>query len=302
MTGVLACLLAVVAGIVLAVSLHRQPAVRERSGIVSLNPALTNLLFQLGAGDRVTGVSEFSSLPPGQHRPIVGDLVRVNGEVMDWLRPRVVVYQQKSVPNMKWYQDEGIDLIQIPLDTLDDLRAAIRRLVKVAGKGEAEAAIAKLDGELGEVKTKVRGRVAPKVLLVMGRLAIGRSTWLNELVESAGGENVVTDSGYPMLNDGQINGLMPQVIIDVADSPGDAQPDRVAQRLAAWKRFDAVPAIKANRVYVLADPSITIPDLNAGRTALELARRIHPEAFAAESPASKPVHEQHDVTTPKAAD
>ena len=42
--------------------------------------------------------------------------------------------------------------------------------------------------------------------------------------------------------------------------------------------------VSMDRVYILTDPSITIPDLNVARSAMELARRIHPEAFGAAPP------------------
>ncbi len=140
-----------------------------------------------------------------------------------------------------------------------------------------------------------RGRPAagrPGVLLVTGRdpiYAVGRDTFLDELLTVAGGRNVAADAGFvrydAALNDEQVTRLAPEVIIEVAADLERPGPEELARRQRAWRNLD-VPAVRAGRVVVLADPSITIPGAHVGRTAMLFARAIHPEAFAAGRPAT----------------
>ncbi len=285
---------ALLAAGVAGVSIYRGRSLKpRREGIISLSPALTDMLFRIGAGEQVTGVSEFTHLPDGVKRPVVGDAMRINRELILWLRPRAILIQQQPTDVLKLLaSDDGIPVEPFRIEMLEDLRAALRRLDAIAGTDGSGAVIADIDGRFDAVRRGVAGRNRPTVLLAIGRdpvMAAGRGTFLDELIEIAGGRNVVKLGHYTSLNDEQVAQLAPQIIIDVVEDAWAGDADKVAERQRVWAKL-AVPAVRAGRVHVLPDSTVTIPGAHVGRTARKLAELIHPdiELPADPAPATRP--------------
>lgn len=307
MLVVVTCCLVVAAGIIVGVSLHRgrssegehaatmpsageQAASNTQRGVIGLSPALCSLLFQVGAGDALVGVSSFFEQPPGFNLPVVGDNQRINREHALRLRPRVIVYQQDQTDTLRQLNKDGVALEQFKIETIEDIKSAMRRLVEIAGVGDAGPAIGRLEADLASARNAVADRPRRRVLLTMGRYPIGRGTFLDECLTIAGGENVMEFTGYGSnphtaeqfyrLARGP---LAPEVIIDMVEHPvGQAD---IAIHKAAWAVFEAIPP---DRIHLVYDLSLTVPDGGVGRSALTLARLVHPEAFASASQPDEP--------------
>ncbi|MDD4892199.1 MAG: hypothetical protein PHU85_19940, partial [Phycisphaerae bacterium] len=136
--AIVALALTIVAAGVVAYSVRRTISLRSQrpaapKGIIALSPALTDLLFQMGAGDQVIGVAGYSHLPPGQSRPIVGDYLRGGREQILRLRPAVVVTQFDNELLRQLERDEHIRVERMPIETLADIRRALLELDRIAG-------------------------------------------------------------------------------------------------------------------------------------------------------------------------
>lgn len=284
--GVVAVALALCAAMTVWHSVRRagrRPGGTPR-GIVALSPALTDLLFQMGAGEQVVGIASYSHLPAGQTRPVVGDYLRVDREQILRLNPAVIVTQNDHELLRQLENDHHIRVERIAIETVDDVRAALVRLDGIAGGDGGAKRVRRMDADLAAVRAAVADCPRRRVLLTMGRdpiQPIGRGTFLDDLLAIAGGTNVMSVRGYPpRFNDEQIAALRPEVIVDIADALVGSPEAALRARQEAWNSLGDVPAVREGRVYVLNDATITIPDARLGATAGKLARAIHSEAFA----------------------
>jgi len=175
------------------------PAPRTATRIVSVTPSLTEILFAIGAGERVVGVTLNDRYPPDVARlPKVGDL-NLDYEALLRLKPDAVVLdpalgkqQRERLLELK------VPLVELPTATLEDLRTALRRLGQLAGREEEAMRL------LSELETRLevarqRGNAfqrRPRVFIeVWNRplMTTGAGTYMHELVDLCGGDNVYAE-------------------------------------------------------------------------------------------------------------
>jgi iron complex transport system substrate-binding protein len=124
------------------------------------------------------------------------------------------------------------------------------------------------------------------VLFIVGRtpgriedlIAAGRTSYLNELMRIAGGDNVFQDAavGYAKIGLEEILARNPDVIIDMGEM---AQTDLQKQAVAAlWRRYPTLKAVRNNQVFAVASDIFVVPGPRVTEAAGELARMLHPEA------------------------
>ncbi|MCG3177705.1 MAG: Vitamin B12-binding protein [Phycisphaerae bacterium] len=300
--GVFAIALAAVAAGVVATSVRRVKVIAASGGdagtarvaaagqyrrIISLSPALTTMLFDIGAGDRVVAVSRFS--PPRIDRPRVGDAQSLSVEDILRLKPDVILIQQKPTPRLELLAGEyRIPWMDLRTTRLVQIKLTLLRLGDMTDAPRTAEVLGGIEADLLRVGQRVADLGRPRVLLAVNTevRAAGPGTFVSDLVEAAGGVNVVQigEGTYPILNKEMILNLRPDVIIDVASDLGDQDADSPAmqRRREFWKTLSGCPAVDRGQVHVVQDGSITIPGSHVGRTAWTLARLIHPEAFAGE--------------------
>jgi iron complex transport system substrate-binding protein len=237
--------------------------------IVSLIPAVTEMLFAIGASDQVVGVSTFDTFPKeATTRTKVGGLFDPNFETILTLRPDLVIVYGS--------QDELIgrlDRVKIPMFSyrhagLADITGTIRALGNRVGRGaQAEALATRIERELDAVRQSVAGHPRPRTLLVFGReegsmrglYVSGGVGFLHDMLEVAGGVNVMADvkrEGLQLPLE-QLLARAPDVVIELRASE-KWNADRVAREAVVWRSV-AVPAARNNRVRFLPDESLTIP-------------------------------------------
>jgi iron complex transport system substrate-binding protein len=258
--------------------------------IVSLVPALTEVLFAIGAGPQVVAVSSFDNFPPEVKRlPRVGALLDPDTERILALRPDlVVIYGSQSDLQEQFararlrtfaYRHGGIPMI---LET-------IRELGAVTGRQDAAAALARtLQSRLDRVRAQVKGRARPRVLLVFERqprslreiYASGGSGFLHEMLEIAGGQNVFADvareSVQPSLE--TILARAPEVILEVRAEGLIAERAFAGER-EVWSAVASVPAVRNGRVHFLSGDYLVVPGPRFADATEALARVLHPTAF-----------------------
>jgi iron complex transport system substrate-binding protein len=263
------------------VTLPRAP---ER--IVSLVPSVTEIVFSLGAEDRLVGRTDFCDHPAGvRAKPSVGGMVNPNLETLVALKPDLVVATDEGNREETVRQ---LTRLRIPTYLVHANRIAetvdlIARVGVLTGRQDA---VPRLTGEMLRRVEAVRRAVAPfrrpRVLYVLWPeplIVPGKDSILTELIEVAGGASITAGDGdaYPRFSLEAVVARAPEVIILADHSTGSSTAGRPAPE--KWQRLSSVPAIRAGRLHS-ADLSILhrygprVPD------GLEvLARIIHPEAF-----------------------
>lgn len=253
-------------------SLAERPTT-ETLRVISCAPNLTEMMYELGLGHHLVGVSTFTNWPPeAAELPQVADLFNPNLEAMLRLNPtHVLGLESTTKVNDFFRRRPGVQVHTFGrIETLEEINNALLQLARVFDvEGRARAF---LDAQ--PEPRDLRGDRDPvRVLYVLGYGAglsqmyvIGRGTFLSELIELAGGVNVVPrELGiYPALNKEALLRLAPEVIVmNLGEEDAQARY-RAVQR--EWRSLASLPAVRRGDFRFIADPRLGIPGPRALQT------------------------------------
>jgi iron complex transport system substrate-binding protein len=257
--------------------------------IICGTPSITEIVFALGEGARVVGVSQFSSYPlEAKSRANIGGLINPNKERILSLRPDLFLTQGKNETLGKFCAENDIAFLSLRIETLEDLEQVIQHLgTELGAEEKADHLIKDIRSEISNVRSKVDDLPRKKVFLTMGHtagnlsglLTTGQGTFLDELLTVAGGENVFADTPvrYPQISKESLVMRDPEVIIEVFTGRlSDRKKELLRQD---WMRLSTLPAAKTDNIHFLDEDYLLIPGVRIAQTALKLAMLIHPEAF-----------------------
>jgi iron complex transport system substrate-binding protein len=226
--------------------------------VVSLAPNLTEILFALGVGERVVGVTTYDDYPEAVRKlPRVGGFIDPSLEAILALKPDLTV----CVPNsggknrMQTLSRMGVPVLVLPSYRLEDIFQAIEKLGEIFGrKPKARELTKDMRGRIEAVRERVRNASRPKVLLVYGHrplVAAGRGSFADSLLTIAGGENVLGKSKvrYPTIAMEEVIRLAPEIVIDASASGSGAEMTQ-AEVNKTWSRWKVLPAVKAGRIHI----------------------------------------------------
>ena len=268
------------------------PPAQACARILCLSPGLTETVFALGLGDRVVGVTRYCLYPPEtQQRPNIGGFLDPNYEAIVALRPDIVLvtpYQENLTQDL---QRLGVVVHSISQDSLNDIRESYRRIGALCGcQEQADMLTDALDACLARIMQETTERPRQRALMTTGRdvrsgaldevYAVGRGTFLDELLTLLGGENIAPGDlfEYPSLSAEGILRLDPDIIIElVADREYDEELEEKA--LAAWRALPGLRADRENRIFVLFGGYLTIPGPRVNLTLEALARCLREGAW-----------------------
>ena len=251
--------------------------------IVSLAPSVTEMLFAVGAGDQVVGVTSFCDYPPeAQAKPKVGGAFP-NLEVVLSLKPTLVVAPLDFIrPDMVAKLDQlKIALFILDAGTLEDVLRHIQTIGRILGRSEkADAVAADLRRRMTEIKARTADAARPRVFYVLNSdplMTAGPGSFIHQLIELAGGVNVASGApvSYPRLSLEEVVKQDPQVILfPVGDDEGI--PDQEQQR---WLRWTTLSAVKQNRFVRIPSVLLDRPGPRVVDGLELLARQLHPDLF-----------------------
>jgi len=249
-----------------------KPAAPTR--IVSTAPSITETLFALELGNRVVGVSDFCRFPPEVMKlPKVGTFLKPDAERIAGLRPDLVIVSAVSSDLDRRLTTLGIPFIALERARSNNVFATIRQIGIAAGvAARAEALVHDLESRLANVRRTAAARPRRTVILIIGRqagsltdlVAVGRDSYLNDLIAIAGGTNVLAGAGmpeYPRISMETVLRLNPDVIIDTVDM-GDTEAERHARQSAnarLWAAYPTLSAVNAKRVYAATTDALVVP-------------------------------------------
>jgi iron complex transport system substrate-binding protein len=278
------------AGAASRVPAYAQANSRPPQRIVSLVPALTEMLFAIGAGPRVVGVSSFDEFPPEVAKlPRVGALIDPATERILSLRPELVIVYGSQDEQQAQFERAGIRTFSYRHGGVPVVLDTINALGQVTGQADqAASVVSTLRRRLDAVRTRVAGRPRPSVMLVFERqpktlreiYASGGVGFLNEILDIAGGRNVFADAKSESVQPSTetIIARAPDVVIEIRARDRLDARGLDAER-AAWTTLGSLPAVRSNRVYVLGGQYMVVPGPRLADAAERFARTIHPAAF-----------------------
>jgi iron complex transport system substrate-binding protein len=226
--------------------------------VISLAPNLTEILFALGLGDRVVGVTIYDDYPEQvKNLPRVGGFIDPSLEAILGLSPDLVL----CVPNsggrdrMEALARMDIPTLVVPSYQMEDLFRAIDRIGALFDRVEPARQLAiTLRGRMDAVTRRVDKLSRPKVLMVYGHeplFAAGKGSFADFMLQVAGGKNVLGDSKvpYPTVPLEVVVTLEPEVIID-ASSSGTGAEKTAGEVTDLWNRWSGTPAATRHQVHV----------------------------------------------------
>lgn len=262
--------------------------------IISLVPAVTEMLFAIGAGPQVVGIGSFDQLPDGHES--IDDLVRVGGlldpdmEQIFTLRPDLVVLYRSQTDPRQQLERARIPILEYQHGGLEEISGAIRTLgARTGHTREAETIATRLEAGLAAIRARVADRPRPRTLLVFGRepltlrnvYASGGVGFLHDMLEIAGGENVFQDvegENLAQVSAEAILSAAPDVIVEIRYI-GNIREDSIDEERAVWQRLSALPATRSGRIHFLTGNRFVVPGPRVVEATEALARLLHPEAF-----------------------
>ncbi|HZM27116.1 MAG TPA: helical backbone metal receptor [Gemmatimonadales bacterium] len=167
--------------------------------IVSLNPAATELLFAIGAGNVVVGRTTWCDYPPeAQAVPSLGDGINPNLEAIVARKPDLVLLYSSSqnADAVQRLAQLGIPALRLRSDSLSDVPRLARLFGRLTGRTEAADSVSRtFETELAKATVHPEGARPTVFLLVWDQppMTVGRGSFLTELLERAGAENLFAD-------------------------------------------------------------------------------------------------------------
>ncbi|PKO18929.1 hypothetical protein CVU37_06040 [candidate division BRC1 bacterium HGW-BRC1-1] len=236
--------------------------------IVSLMPSMTEIVFAIGAGDQVVGVSDYCLWPAeAQAKPHVGGLMNPNMEAILLLRPTTVLLHNGQGEFAARLKRANVEAQLIPADTLADVYASIANMGALTGQTTDAAELSRKiqSGIAGENTTS-----PPSVLLVVARdgdslrgiYASGPRTHLGEILEATGGRNVLASADPRPSRPMGVEELIltnPDVIIDFSVPAGSDTDAENARLMKPWLKLATVKAVQHGHVYFVKDPHLSLP-------------------------------------------
>lgn len=273
---------------VIACSRPASPQPPQPLRVVSLTPSLTEIVAALGAIDLLVGVDKFSVIPAVQHLPQVGDFLSPNLEAIVALAPDIVLLDSVQTHAIEGLKAAKIRFLAVPIQNVDDVRAALRNVGTAVGREAAAAReILRLDRDLTNQAARAERHAAqggkrPRVLFIVdrrpgglsGMIAAGPGSYIDELLRRAGVDNVLADSSvrYVQISAEEVLQRAPDIILDAIH---DANPERAR---ADWASLSSVPAVANSRVYILGSPIYVTPGPKLDQALQGLIDRIWGDA------------------------
>ncbi|MCX6557909.1 MAG: helical backbone metal receptor [Candidatus Aminicenantes bacterium] len=247
--------------------------------VVSMAPAVTEIVFALGKGDLLVGVSQFCDYP-AQARAIakVGGLFDVNMEALLALAPEIVIAYPEQYAQVQFLETRARVLV-VKHECLSDLFAAIVAIGNALhAEGEAESMVLALKRKFAAIKARAKGRKTMRVLIIAGRnpdelknmYIIGNRDFLNELLEIAGGVNAYRGTiRYPSISMETVVFLNPDVIIELSAHYEGIGDERIHE---LWQPFTMLAAVQNRRLQIIKETFWLRPGPRVNMIAEALAR------------------------------
>ena len=258
--------------------------------VISTSPAITEILFALGVGGQVVGVTDFCSFPEKACKlPSIGGPLNPSTETWLSLKPDLIIIQEDSEIIQKNAKIFKIPSLTVSVSNLKNILISIQSIadsleVPKAGRQLTD----KIKIKINNYRSQLKELPPRQVLMLLSDTndpsrdlyAVGRGTFLNELLTIAGGENVLPDTmaKYPKISKEYIIAKSPEIIIEVGPKSRLSNQE-IKVRKKTWGKYSTLRAVKDDRLYFIGADYILIPGPRLLNILDDFTRPIHPNLF-----------------------
>jgi iron complex transport system substrate-binding protein len=258
--------------------------------IVSTAPSITEMLYGLGLGRRVAGVTTHCRYPAdAAAKPKIGDYLSPNLERIIALRPDLVILENSGIRKSGPLPGLNVPVLEVDDTTIAGIYDSVERIGRAAGVPERAAALnSAIRAGLDEVRRRVAVRPRRRVMFLVGNtpgspIVAGKGSYLDQVLEIAGGDNIFRDSAvaYGKVSLEEVLARNPEVIIDMGEMADTSSVTEEQKRAAVerWQRYPTLAAVRGRRVFAVASDIYVVPGPRVVEAARAFAKIIHPEVF-----------------------
>lgn len=257
-----------------------QPATR----IVSLAPANTEIVYAIGAGDKMVAGTSYDDYPEeAKSLPKIGDFANPSVEKIASFQPDLILAAGGIQAGLRSkFEKLGVQVYVVDPTTYEGVMASITALGKLAGTSdEAQQVVDTMKQAQADVQGKVGSLDKATTFLEIYSeplMTAGSDTFIDDMITIAGGQNIGAEAGSGFPNFSTEVLVQKDPVVYVADSGSMSEPGDISKRAG----FSELTAVKGGRVYVIDDNLIARPGPRLAQGLQELAKMIHPEAYAAQ--------------------
>lgn len=264
----------------LSFSADRPETGEER--IVTLAPALTEIVFALGKGDRIVGNTKFCDYPEAAKKiSRIGGLIDVNLELLVSKRPTIVFLYKENYAKVRLLKDKT-RLVIVRHTNLKDIFDGIVTIAQELNVPErGKVLVASIQSGLDKVKRGALGKPKLKTLLIIGRnrdrlsnmYIIGKQDFLTELMRIAGGDNAYRgDINYPSVSVESVVAMNPDVIFELSAHNEGITAETIFKQ---WNTFPFISAVKNKKISIVKEQVWLIPGPRVTQIAEKMYRLFY---------------------------
>jgi iron complex transport system substrate-binding protein len=256
--------------------------------IVSLAPSVTEILFELGLGDRLVGVTRYCRYPPeAREKTLVGGYLDPNYEELLRLQPDLTIMLTVHAAAAERLRHLGLATLTVDHTCIAGIMTSIMTIGNACSAGQKACGLVnEITTSINRIRDKTNGCARPRVLVSVDRntdsfkniYVAGKEGFYDEMILWAGGVNAYSGAAvrYPVVAIEGIYQLNPEVIIDLVPDCGRERNGR-EKILAQWNSVSRVAAVRNGRVYLFEQDYSVIPGPRFIAILEAVAKAIHPE-------------------------
>jgi vitamin B12 transport system substrate-binding protein len=236
--------------LLLSVSIAAKPAQR----IIALSPHAVELLYAIGAGDRIVGTVEYADYPEAAKQiPRIGNYTGIQLEQALALKPDLIVAWRSGNKDsdLKKMESLGLNLFYTHPHSISDISKDLIALGELTGlQDNAQQVIAQLEKKYQNIIHRNKEKRPVKVFYQMWHdpiRTVGPKSWVESLIADCNGENIFNDanSDYPLVSLESVLIKNPEVII-IPHHSGN-----IGAKKSIWDNWPSIDAVKHQRLFVI---------------------------------------------------
>ena len=228
--------------------------------IISLVPSITEELYLLGIQKKIVGCTTYCTRPENaKTKEKVATAVEVNLEKVIALQPEVIFATSfTDLEAIQKLKTMGIEIVKFsqPKDFIE-ICGQFVKIGQIVGKeDEAKEIVSDARRGVDKIKTKIGKMKRPKVFVQVGAkplFTITKDSFINDLIELAGGINVAKNAQSGIFNREEVLKLNPDYIIVVTMGIVGEDEKRI------WQRFEHLNAVKSNNIFIVDSSKVCSP-------------------------------------------
>jgi iron complex transport system substrate-binding protein len=250
--------------------------------VISLIPAVTDLVLAMGGVDRLIARTQYDTDVRLDRLPSTGNALMPSLEWITSLQPQLVIAwrDQPSRSVVERISALGIPVYAARTESIADALRATRKVGTLIGLSSAADSLARaIEAELTRVRTAVQDAPRVRVAYILSidpPMIAGPATFIGELLQIAGGENVFGDvqALWPQVNIEELIRRAPDALV-IAHDPGGPPPLERLREMPGWREL---PAVRSGRVLIAKPDLYNRPGATIPLAARALGRFLHPDS------------------------